>query len=356
MTATLTTQQTTTAGHRAGPRTVSEVLTDARNLVAPSMRATIDRLTARIGTVAGYHLGWLDEHGARVEGDGGKAIRAALAVTACEAAGGTGLGAVPAAVAVELAHNAGLLHDDIIDEDRTRRGRDTAWVVFGTPAALLVGDALFLQAATVLAEAGGRLAEEGLLIYLQVAQRLFDGEYVDTMLEDESDDLTVARIEAMCADKTGSVIALSCALGALAAGAHRDQVAHLQAFGNHIGLAFQYVDDSLGLWGSPDRTGKPVGADLAAHKKSLPITYALTSGTPAAQELAGIYADRCELSPDRIEYATGLVESTGARAWARARADAHIETALAHLSAARPEPAPATELANLARHITSRDN
>ena len=111
--------------------------------------------------VIGYHFGWWDEQGNPLDGDGGKALRPVLAMLAAEAVGGTAERATNAAVAVELAHNFSLLHDDIMDTDHTRRHRPTAWTVFGVPAAIIAGDALNTLAAEALVADGPPLATEG---------------------------------------------------------------------------------------------------------------------------------------------------------------------------------------------------
>src|SRR4051812_3690428 len=121
-------------------RPATEVLRWSRDLVDPALRAAVDTLPSSTRRVGAYHLGWQDEHGAPVTTPGGKAIRPALVLLSAEAVGGTASSAVPAAAAVELVHNFSLLHDDVMDHDRTRRHRSTAWTVFGVGEAILAGD------------------------------------------------------------------------------------------------------------------------------------------------------------------------------------------------------------------------
>ena len=108
----------------------------ARRLVEPFLREAVDRLDPMTARVAGYHLGWNDPDG-RPARAGGKSLRPALATRSARAAGANPSRGASAAAAVELVHAFSLLHDDIMDGDRTRRHRPTAWVVFGTPAAIV---------------------------------------------------------------------------------------------------------------------------------------------------------------------------------------------------------------------------
>lgn len=257
-------------------------------------------------------------------------------------------------MAVELVHNASLLHDDVIDEDRLRRGRPALWTVFGVPAAVLAGDALFFLASQVLLEAGGALASTGLARLNAAVQHLIDGEYADVTFQDRPT-VAIAEAQAMAQSKTGALIAAACALGAVAAGADDGRVEQMRAFGAHLGAAFQLTDDLLGIWGDPQVTGKPRWSDLSARKKSLPITRALASDSAAGQALARLYAMPGSLSLLQLEQAARLVEEAGGRSWSQSEAQRHIEVALHHLRAAEPEPRSAAGMASLARQISGRD-
>jgi geranylgeranyl pyrophosphate synthase len=138
-----------------GPRSTGRMLTDARTMVDPALRAAVATLPAAIAQITAYHFGWRDRTGiplAPVDGGWGKAVRSALVLSCAGAVGGHTADAIPAAVAVELVHNASLLHDDIIDGDFQRRHRPAVWAAFGKPAAILAGDALFFLSITMLAD------------------------------------------------------------------------------------------------------------------------------------------------------------------------------------------------------------
>jgi geranylgeranyl diphosphate synthase type I len=230
---------------------------------------------------------------------------------------------VAAAAAVELAHNFTLLHDDVIDRDRTRRHRPTAWTVFGAENAILAGDAMLALALRLVGgEAATRLAE--------CVIEICDGQYEDCAFE-RRDDVTLEECLTMAGKKTGALLGCACALGGLAVRAEPPAVAALDLFGREIGMAFQLTDDLLGIWGDPALTGKPVGADLSARKKSLPVVAALSAHSAAAGELARLYALGQDFTEYEVRRATDAVERAGGRAWAATEATARIAKAHAHL-------------------------
>jgi geranylgeranyl diphosphate synthase type I len=302
--------------------------------------------------VIGYHFGWWDEQGRALEGNSGKAIRPALAMLAAEAVGGTADRAANAGVAVELAHNYSLLHDDVMDEDRTRRHRPTAWTVYGVPAAILAGDALITLATEALVADGPPLSTQGVARLDAALLRLVDGQAADTAFEGRTD-VRLDECVTMAGDKTSALFAVACELGALAAGAAPQRVWQLRQFGEHLGLAFQLVDDLLGIWGDPAGTGKPVLSDLRARKKSLPVVAALNAGNGAAGRLAELYHRAAPLDDADLRTCANLIEEAGARAWAHEQTHRQLDAALACLQAANPESTAAAELTTIAQRLST---
>ncbi|MGI5207320.1 family 2 encapsulin nanocompartment cargo protein polyprenyl transferase [Spirillospora sp. CA-108201] len=345
--------------HRTGPqhrpRTAAEVLTWSRRLLDPALRHVVEAMPEASRSTAGFHFGWRDERGRPAAGAGGKAIRPALTLLAAEAVGGTVQAALPAAVAVELAHNFSLMHDDVMDGDLTRRHRPTAWAVFGANAAILSGDALLAAAYEILAEEPSAVVARGVRILARAVLELVEGQRADLAFEERAD-VTLDECLAMAAGKTGALLGASCALGAVYGGGTAGQVSRLRVFGERLGLAFQLVDDLLGIWGEPAVTGKPVHADLRRRKKSLPVVAALTSGSAAGSDLAALYLREAPLTDEEAVLAAGLVDAAGGRAWAAAHADELLTDALADLDAAGVAPCADTELRALARLMTHRDH
>ena len=329
-------------------RTSRETLAWGSGLTDPALREAVGGLAPPARLVSGYHLGWWDEHGHATGGAAGKALRPTLVLLAAEAAGGNAVDALPLAVAVELVHNFSLLHDDVMDRDVVRRGRPTAWTVFGIGAAVLAGDALLTIALELVATSGHERADDAVTTLGGAVLSLIDGQCADLAFETR-DEVGLQECLTMAAAKTGALLGCACALGAIHAGAPDDQVSRLRAFGARLGLAFQLVDDILGIWGDPAVTGKPASSDLSSRKKSLPVVAALSSGTPAGRELAPIYSAHGPLSDADIAHARALVEQSGARAWTETEADVQRARALEHLAAAGLLARPAAELAGTRR-------
>ncbi|MFC0547140.1 family 2 encapsulin nanocompartment cargo protein polyprenyl transferase [Kutzneria chonburiensis] len=337
------------------PRSAADVLAWSRNLVDPAMRAAVDTLPASMRRVAGYHYGWWDADGTPRSGDAGKAIRPTLAVLCADAVGGSIVDAVPAAVAVEMVHNFSLLHDDVMDGDVSRRHRPTAWTVFGTGPAILAGDALLTLAFDVLAGSGHPGSRDAMRMISTAVQDLVEGQCEDVSFEERSD-VDLSECLGMAGEKTGALLACSTAIGALYGGGTTAQIEHMRVFGEHLGLAFQLVDDLLGIWGDPRVTGKPVHSDLVSRKKSLPVVAALTSGEPAAAELASLYGRQDSLSDVELARAAELVDLAGGKSWTQREAVDQLDLALAELALAAPVPRAAAELTALARLVTRRDH
>ena len=330
----------------------ADLLQRMRGDVEPRMRAAMAQLPAGLRHIGGYHLGWWDERGVARHGAGGKSVRAALSLAASRALGGDGA-AVTGAVAVELVHNFTLLHDDVMDRDPLRRHRPTVWALFGTADAILVGDALQALAVRVLAQDPHPAAVPAMDCLAGCMIELCEGQRNDCAFERRSD-ITLGQCEAMAEGKTGALLGSACAIGALYAGAPPGAVAAMDAFGRRMGMAFQLVDDLLGIWGDPAVTGKPAGADLVARKKSLPVVAALTSGTAAGEELAAFYHSDLPVAGADVGRLADLVERAGGRAWAQSQAADHSTAALAHLRTAVPDAERASDLRTLADMLTRR--
>ncbi|MEJ3744673.1 family 2 encapsulin nanocompartment cargo protein polyprenyl transferase [Actinomycetes bacterium KLBMP 9797] len=323
-----------------------------REMVDAALRAAVETLPESMRQLAGYHLGYWDGDG-RPGAGGGKALRPALTLLAAGAVGGAPAAAVPAAVAVELVHNFSLVHDDVMDGDHTRRHRPTVWSVFGIGAAILAGDALLTLAFDVLARSGHPATRAGIGALQAAVQDLLDGQSADLAFEERAD-VGLAECVGMAERKTGALLGCACAIGAVFGGGTGPQVEHLRGFGERIGLAFQIVDDLLGIWGDPAATGKPARSDLQHRKKSLPVVAALVSGTPAGSELAALYHRDQPLAESDLHRVAELVDAAGGRAWCRRRVADLRAAALDHLRAAGPLPGAAAELHALAHQLTQR--
>lgn len=321
------------------------------------MRAAVDTLVEHLRLPAAYHLGWCDADGNPASADAGKGLRGALAVLGSEAVLSESADAIPGAVAVELIHNFSLIHDDIMDNDRVRRHRRTVWDIFGVGDAIIVGDALHALAFQVL------LGNAATPTTMQATARLnmataamIAGQSQDVAL-DRASTATLAECISMEANKTGALLAQSVAIGGVLGGGAVEQVEALEAYGAALGIAFQAVDDVLGIWGDSAQTGKPVGNDLREHKKSMPIAIALDRGGDLASLVvdAFVAAGHDDLADEQIAELTSALEEAGVRAEVESLATSHLDKAIAHLNAAELADPARAELTELARFVAARE-
>lgn len=333
--------------------TAPDVLGRVRDLIDPALRLAVDDLAdPRMRLIARYQLGWCDADGRPTDG-GGKAIRPALAVLSAEAVLGTPEAGIPGAIAVELVHNFSLLHDDVMDRDVERRHRPTGWVAFGDGQAILAGNAMLTLATEVLMQSGiaGR---RSLPCLLEATQLLISGQSQDLYLEGR-DDVDLGAVLTMEAGKTAALLSCASSIGALAAGAPERIVAALAGFGHELGLAFQIVDDILGIVGDPVATGKSASADVRAGKRSAPIVAALADDSAAGRRLRGLFAGGPPSTEADVALATRLIAEAGGLDWAAREADARLAAALGCLSGLDLVASAAAELAAVATYIVSRD-
>lgn len=294
------------------------ILERARDLVDPAIAAALGGLCEELRAPAEYHF----------KGRG-KGIRPALAVLSAEAVGAPPNTGVPGAVAIELIHDFSLIHDDIIDDDAERRHRPTVWAKFGIGVGVVVGDALHALAFEALLSDPSPPRVKAAKNLAEAVSAMIAGQSMDMAFEERSS-VTLEECLAMEQGKTGALLSYASSVGATLAGADDAVVDGLAEYGAHLGVAFQAVDDLLGVWGDPERTGKPAGADLRERKKSLPVVIALNSATPAAEELADLYA-RPALDAGDVDAARALVEAGGGRSETVALARTHYGMAVSSL-------------------------
>lgn len=328
-----------------------------RALVREEMRAVVGTSTDGLYAWMRYHLGWEDIEGHPEQASGGKLLRPVAVLLAAEACGAPAEQAVAAAAAVELVHNFSLLHDDVEDRSDFRRGRANVWTFAGVAQAINTGDGMF----TLARLATYRLLDAGVPAERVVAAmrelddaciRLVEGQYLDIAFETRID-VTQDEYWRMAAGKTAAMFAAPFAMGAVIAGAEPRVVDAFRAFGHHIGLAFQAVDDILGIWGDSALTGKPVGDDLLSRKMTCPVIAALDAGGDASALLRRAYEQPAQPGEDVTPLAT-LVSQTGARALTQAMAEWEETAALDALRGANLSPDVIALCAAFARAAVAR--
>ncbi len=337
-------------------RTALEILTEATALHADHYRNVVADFPSEIRHIAGYHIGWWDLEGF-ARRDTGKSLRPAL-VFACHRALHSddvkaSAAELAAATAVELVHDFSLLHDDIMDQSRMRRHRAAAWVNFGASKAMLTGDMMLASAFTTLASVEAPYAEGMTNSLSRSVYQLCVGQALDMAFEAQSA-VSIDHALQMVRGKTAALMACACELGAIAAGATPEASAQMCTFGLHVGTAFQLVDDLLGIWGDSPVTGKPVGADLTARKKSVPVAAAMTTDSTAARRLTQAYASTDALDGEDAIVLANLVEEAGGRTWTEQRVVRELTQAQRCLDAMVAGTDQTSDLHSLVAFLTDR--
>lgn len=220
---------------------------------------------------------------------GGKRIRPILCIAAANAVSDSAAGVESAACTLELIHTYSLIHDDLpaLDNDDLRRGRPTCHKVFGDAMAILAGDALLTLAFQVLsqlradAERRVRLAEE-LSVAAGTIGGMIGGQVSD--LEGEGKMPTVHLLNEIHRAKTGALLRASLRMGGIYVGADQTEMSALSEYGQHIGLAFQIVDDVLDVEQPSEKLGKTAGKDAAQRKITFPSVYGLHVSREMAEQ------------------------------------------------------------------------
>lgn len=220
---------------------------------------------------------------------GGKRVRPILCMEAARAVSAEPAGVETAAATLELIHTYSLIHDDLpaLDNDDLRRGRPTNHKVFGEAMAILAGDSLLTLAFEVLARLEHADAKRRSALVLELASAsgtvrgMIAGQVHD--LEGEKEKPTAERLERIHRAKTGALLRASVRMGAIYAGATERQLDALSRFGEHIGLAFQIVDDLLDIEESSATLGKTAGKDIAQQKITFPAVYGLEESRRMAE-------------------------------------------------------------------------
>lgn len=198
---------------------------------------------------------------------GGKRLRPALCLAACQALCGDAKRAVNQALAIEMFHNFTLIHDDVMDGSDTRRGRPTVFAKWGDVQAILSGDALLTMATMRLCSDAGNRLPDLLQTFNETAMGVYEGQQFDMDFEDR-DDVTIDEYIEMIRLKTSVLLGGALMLGAIMADADTETRRALYEYGENLGLAFQLRDDWLDTFGDLHVFGKPIGGDIVNRKKT----------------------------------------------------------------------------------------
>ena len=285
--------------------------------------------------------------GAYIIHSGGKRLRPLLVTLSARALGYAGDQHIALAAIIEFIHTATLLHDDVVDASAMRRGQSTANMVWGNEASVLTGDFLYSRAFEMMVEVGSMRVME---ILAKTTNTIAEGEVLQ-LLNCHDPEVTEENYLRVIYSKTAKLFEAAARLGAVISDQPPAIEAAMAKYGMHLGTAFQLVDDMLDYTADSQILGKNVGDDLAEGKPTLPLLYALRSGSAAQQQLLRAAIKQGGL--DRIEEVVSAIESTGANAYTARKAEDEARCAAEALSAI-PESPYKQALLDLARFSVHR--
>ncbi len=275
-----------------------------------------------------YHLGFDSKSSTKK----GKRIRPLLVCLATHLAGGSWQNALPAAVSIELIHNFSLIHDDIQDQSLTRHDRDTLWLKYGSAQAINAGDALFSLALheiwKLIKSYPTDVVSKCSQILTTTCLKLTEGQYLDIDFEDRTN-VTPEEYQFMIEGKTTALIAASTRIGALLGSSDKNTIENFELFGTNLGLAFQIIDDYLGIWGDSARLGKSTSSDLVSGKMTYPVVLAIKQN----QDFAKRYKAG-KIGTEEIPSILHMLEQTGIAEKTKSKADDYTSKAITYLHSA----------------------
>ncbi len=301
-----------------------------------------------------YHMGWTGkDKGEKAAGKRIRPLMMLLVVEGCDD-GDNWLRAISAAAAIELVHNFSLVHDDIQDNSKTRRGRPTAWKIWGMPMAINMGDALFSISNQAIMDLNNHYPAELVIKAASILHNacldLTRGQFLDMSYEDRVD-LSVEDYWPMITGKTASLLSSACYIGALLGGSDEGTQDAYRSFGHALGLAFQVQDDILGIWGDEAITGKTAASDLIERKNSLPVLFGLNNnGAFKKRWMEG------QIQPEEVEEVAQMLANEGAYEQTYAISEQMTLLALNNLREANPQGGPGVALAELVKNLINREH
>jgi octaprenyl-diphosphate synthase len=260
--------------------------------------------------------------GEYLRGGGGKRIRPALLLLAAKLFPHDERSAVRLGAVVEIIHTATLVHDDIIDEAKTRRGRPAANTQWGNSKCVLAGDWLYMQSFKIaVQERNFRILD----VLIELTQQMVEGELLQ--MEKLGKCISLEEHFDLIYRKTACLFSVSMRMGSLLGKATEEQENRLAEYGKNLGLAFQIVDDVLDLTASEAVLGKPVASDLREGKVTMAVIHALERCTPAERRLVETVLEERAFKSVQHEQILAILERYGSIAYAYDEAAKHAEVA-----------------------------
>lgn len=308
------------------PPAGSSDLDFVRNLIADGMVRVNDLIQQRLHS----DVDLINQLGHYIVNSGGKRLRPALVLLSAGTFAYAGDRHINLAAIIEFIHTACLLHDDVVDDSRLRRGRETANQRWGNEASVLVGDFLYSRAFQMMVEVGSM---DIMRIMAETTNTIAEGE-VQQLLNRHDPDTTQERYLQVIFKKTAKLFEAAAQAGAIISGCSADQEQAMAAYGRHLGTAYQLIDDVLDYNASSDELGKNIGDDLAEGKPTLPLLYAL-SRSESGQ--AGLIRHAIEAGGlGDLGQIQAAIEETGAIAYTAQLAQQEADKAQAAIAGIAP--------------------
>lgn len=254
---------------------------------------------------------------------GGKRLRPLLVLLSARGCGIRDEQHIPMAAVVEFIHTATLLHDDVVDMSTLRRGRPTVNAQWNNPSSVLVGDFIYSRAFQILVQIGDMRIME---IMADTTNKIAEGEVLQ-LLSKSNTEASEATYMQVIQSKTAILFQAAAECGAILADADAGTREALRRFGNHLGIAFQLIDDLLDYDGDAEAMGKNVGDDLAEGKPTLPLIYTMQHGTAADADLIKQALTAEALDQAQLAEVLALVRNSDALAYTRQKAEQEVSQA-----------------------------
>lgn len=276
-----------------------------RELIKDDLKATdaliLDRLSSDVVLI--------NQIGQYIVGSGGKRLRPMIVLLAARALGYQGKAHIDLAAIVEFIHTATLLHDDVVDDSEQRRNRDTANAVWGNAASVLVGDFLYSRAFEMMVSVDSMRVMD---ILSHATNRIAEGEVLQ-LLNCNDPDTDEQRYREVILRKTATLFEAGARLAAVICDSDETIENAMAAYGEHLGMAFQMIDDALDYGSSNEDIGKNIGDDLAEGKPTLPLIRAIEQSDPTTRDMLREVIENG--GTDRIQDVLTAIESTDAIAY-----------------------------------------
>ena len=282
---------------------------------------------------------------------GGKRVRPLLTLTTTALFDGDMNRAHRLAAAVEFIHTATLLHDDVVDDSDQRRGKDSANIVFGNEASVLVGDFLFSRAFQLMVADG---SIDILRVLSNASAVIAEGEVLQLSAQNNLE-TTMDDYLAVIEGKTASLFAAACEVGPLIRGEDANTVTHIRAFGMNLGMAFQIIDDVLDYKAERSKLGKTIGDDFREGKMTAPVIMAVEEASPEEKSFWQRTLGEKDQKEGDLEKAQELIAKHNTLEKSKEMAASYGECAISNLALLPATPLKTT-LKDLVRFILSRNH